>query len=264
MQTRKKKNNRQLRLLLLLVSFFLFLSSCGPLVHPTDQFCALSDSSCDTDGDTVFNGNDNCPADENRGQEDEDEDKVGDVCDNCLRKKNSEQEDVCDMDRNNNGLFEISTPEELYNIRYDPEGKSYKTSTSDPGRTTDCPSEGCNGYELVAEITLEGQWEPIPLFSGTFEGNKRAILNLTIELAMENLGFFGMLTGTVQNLRLEGRGITNLYSSRSTTGVLAAENEGEILNVDTIVSVNGGDNNCFVGGLVGNNNGTISNSSSAA
>ena len=82
MQTRNKKNHRQLRLPLLLVSFFLFLSSCGPLVHPADVslLCALNDSNCDTDKDGKLNGSDNCPDDRNPDQRDADKDGVGDAC----------------------------------------------------------------------------------------------------------------------------------------------------------------------------------------
>ncbi len=58
------------------------------------------------------------------------------------------------VDRDNDGLLEIYTPEMLNNVRYDLTGSKYKTSSSDPGRSMGCPSSGCNGYELIANIDL--------------------------------------------------------------------------------------------------------------
>ena len=48
----------------------------------------------DSDGDTFFDHEDNCPDDANESQEDFDEDGVGDVCDNCPDDANPDQSDV--------------------------------------------------------------------------------------------------------------------------------------------------------------------------
>ncbi len=82
----------------------------------------------DTDGDIVCDSEDNCPADENPGQEDGDSDEVGDVCDNCPEDANPGQEDgdqdglgdVCDncpdianpdqADADGDGLGDICDP----------------------------------------------------------------------------------------------------------------------------------------------------------
>jgi len=47
----------------------------------------------DDDGDTILNGQDNCPIDSNTNQQDSDGDKVGDKCDNCDDDKNLDQKD---------------------------------------------------------------------------------------------------------------------------------------------------------------------------
>ncbi len=103
-----------LRLHLVLVSFFLFLflSSCGLLIHPL-VICALNNNDCDTDGDGIFDGNDNCPDKNNTRQEDDDSDEVGNACDNCVKVSNLDQEDT-DTDGTGDACDEnISLPEPL-------------------------------------------------------------------------------------------------------------------------------------------------------
>ena len=295
-----------LRLHLVLVFFFLFLflSSCGLLIHPADLqiSCSIEGSDCDSDHDRVFNGDDNCIFVSNPEQEDVDGDGVGDHCDICTNIKNPNQEDTdsdnvgdvcergiscsadtdcgsglfCDsagskcqaieVDSDHDGLIEVELQEELYNIRYNPAGTSYKTSASDPGRTTGCPSEGCKGYELIAKVSLEGQWEPIPSLSGLFEGNDRVISNLEINVSIENAGFFGTILaeGSVQNLTIQQGTIMN-SDSFSSTGALAGRNMGTIhdltiekIEVTLLMSASGIN---AIGGLVGVNQGMISDSS---
>lgn len=50
----------------------------------------------DADNDGVLNPSDNCPLVYNPGQEDTDQDKIGDACDNCPRDSNPRQEDTDD------------------------------------------------------------------------------------------------------------------------------------------------------------------------
>lgn len=66
----------------------------------------------DQDGDSILDGNDNCPAKANLNQLDTDADGIGDVCDNCILAANTNQRDsngdgygnICDGDLNNDGI----------------------------------------------------------------------------------------------------------------------------------------------------------------
>ena len=66
--------------------------------------------------------------------------------------------------------------------------------------------------KLVYDLNLQNEeWIPIGssgnLFAGTFDGNGKTILNLKIT-GTEDVGFFGVLYGTVKNLNLDGVTIT--------------------------------------------------------
>ena len=103
----------------------------------------------------------------------------------------------------------------LHNMRYNLAGTSYKTSESHAGYTVGCPDRGCNGYELVSNlsfdtdgdgtwsgnaedgytldvddsvspyfVTSSGGWDPIGdidgRFTAIFEGNGNTITGLAI------------------------------------------------------------------------------------
>lgn len=116
-------------------------------------------------------------------------------------------------------------------------------------------------YILGANIDLssESNWTPIEGFTGTLSGGGYSISNLTIDSVNgENLGLFGTLQGTVQNLTIENAQIAS-RGDIGKAGIVAGTNSGVIKNVIVNGSVvaNYYDN---VGGIVGyNNNGIISN-----
>jgi len=94
-------------------------------------------------------------------------------------------------------------------------------------------------------------------FSGTFDGQGHTINGLVINLPSANyVGLFGYtsLTSAIRNVGLAGGSVSG------TTGVggLVGSNNGTISNSYATCKVSGG--NSYVGGLVGFNNGTISNS----
>ncbi len=88
-------------------------------------------------------------------------------------------------DVDGDGLIDISTLGQLYNMRHNLAGTSYKTSETDQGVTTGCPSTGCYGYELLHDIDFrgseftDGRWVPIDGFSGTFQGHDYSVHNLS-------------------------------------------------------------------------------------
>ncbi len=104
-----------------------------------------------------------------------------------------------------------------------------------------------------------------PPFSGVFDGDGHVISNLTIDTAgVDNdyLGLFGSIyrhNGEVEYLGMENINITG--SDRSDlVGGLCGENSGTITNCYATGSVNGGNNAYYLGGLCGFNEvGTITN-----
>lgn len=123
-------------------------------------------------------------------------------------------------------------------------------------------------FVLGADIDLdvpaykEGEgWEPIGWFNGTLDGQGFKIKGLYINRPNdENVGLFGILSGNavIANVKLENVDVTGMYS----VGGLAGWNyQGSINNSSVSGKVSGDESESFsVGGLVGFNEGDISNS----
>lgn len=114
---------------------------------------------------------------------------------------------------------------------------------------------------LKNDIDLENlSWTPIGLrngFAGTFNGNDHAITGLSVVAATGYAGLFGNLTGTVQNLQVEGS-VTASGSVTYVGGVVGYNNGGTVQNCLSNVTVNAaGAANKPVGGVGGQNNGTV-------
>ncbi|MBB6734845.1 S-layer homology domain-containing protein [Cohnella zeiphila] len=117
-------------------------------------------------------------------------------------------------------------------------------------------------YRLGADIELkdydtgdDGGWLPIgpntPNFTGTLDGDGHAIRNLRINRPGElKQGLFGILFGTVKNLRMIGANVTGFQY----VGILAGSIAGNVQDVYVAGNVNG---HTYVGGLAGFNTGTI-------
>ena len=281
----------------------------------------------DGDKDTFGNVCDNCETIANQDQKNSDAnlgegkaDANGDACDDDDDGDGSK--DDVDIDDDGDGLIEIgdnriaevTATTMLYNIRYNLKGTTYDDESEDTGDggegiDTGCgggidaegdPITKCNGYELEDEISLSGiDWTPIGLgqsdmdtFSAILEGNNHTIKGLKISAGDEHLGFFGFLSGTVQNIRFRdgsvkstntdfdgsigavagmlNAGMLDNVSSNLTVkadmretediGGLVGQNTGTILNSYTTGKIENSDGEDNIGGLVGKNTGTIMNS----
>ena len=94
-------------------------------------------------------------------------------------------------------------------------------------------------------------------FHGTFDGAGFTLSNLTINRSAEAyIGVFGYSTGTIKDITVDSVDITG----NNRVAGLVGQNDGTIANSSSSGSVIG---NTFIGGFVGNNYGTIDNSSSS-
>jgi hypothetical protein len=115
---------------------------------------------------------------------------------------------------------------------------------------------------LIAPDTSDSLGFQGTTFTGDFDGNNHKILNLTINTAgldNEYLGLFGFIgwDGEVKNLGVEGVSVTGGDNSRYIGG-LCGINDGSILDCYVTGGVTGGDYSEIIGGLCGYNRyGTI-------
>ena len=229
----------------------------------TDTFPSDPNESVDTDGDRVGDNADNCPLVPNNGQDDFDNDVVG---------------DACDVDTNGNGLIEIATAQQLNQTRYNLQGSSFKISATAPGDANGCGGQdgitACNGYELTQNISLAdyANWQPIgscstysvsicadptisttTLFNTIFDGKGYTISNLTITNSQgdydNEIGLFGAVSFATQLRNINIRS-ANINGGVNNAGMLVGYARGaSIINSTAIGEVTAtGD---YVGGLVG-------------
>ena len=190
-----------------------------------------------------------------------------------------------DVDIDNDGLIEINDLETLNAIRFQMDGTSYRATNGVAAITDGCPNNRCRGYELVRDLdfnddgsysstanrvvwtTGEG-WQPISL-TGKFEGNGFTISNLMInsnlirnKFSTNGVGLFGH---TASGAEIANVGLLNgniRGRELSYIGGLVGWNEGNITNSYATGSVvTSSRRGHGAGGLVGSNfRGTITNS----
>lgn len=151
---------------------------------------------------------------------------------------------------NESGVVQVSTATQLEYI--DSNASSYL------GKTID----------LMSNISLGGySWIPLgnssTPFSGTFNGQGYTVSDITeTSGTINNLGFFGVVTGTVENFGVETT-LTDSMNGGTSGGLVGTLDGGTILNAFSTGSLSGGGSNA--GGLVGTmNSGIISASYSTA
>ena len=194
-----------------------------------------------------------------------------------------------DYDTDNDGLIEISNLAQLNAIRWDLDGDgspysgAYQSAFPNATDGMGCPSSGCTGYELTANLDFDtngngnadagdaywnnGQgWTPIGEynneFSATFHGNDHTIANLYIINWPYPSGLFGE-TDTRSNIKKIGLVGVNVDDnsgsqfSGSARGGLVGVNAGAIS--DSYVAGSGSQvtGRIDIGGLAGSNSGSI-------
>ncbi|MCL2066483.1 MAG: Ig-like domain-containing protein [Treponema sp.] len=114
-----------------------------------------------------------------------------------------------------------------------------------------------DNYKMEKDIDLTdiGNWEPLLLNAGAFDGNGKTISNLTISATdiETNFGLFGYIGpgSEVKDLTLSGLTV-NAPRSLNVGGLAGYNEGGTIENCIVIGAVSG---NEYVGGVVGNNDG---------
>ena len=170
-----------------------------------------------------------------------------------------------DYDDDDDGLIDIRTIAELNAIRYDLNGDGIGVSNRDaylgafPGAHPGmgCPGDRCHGYELRANLTATGIWEPIGIgtaYEAILEGNGHTISGINTGARAGLAGLFARLSSSsvVRNLGLISPTV-HANTANDAAGGLAGQLEGRIYNS----YVQGGtvtisDNFSFAGGLAGN------------
>ena len=198
--------------------------------------------------------------------------------------------DALDVDDDGDGLIEIATAEQLNQVRHNLLGGSLKASAGDAGADTGCGGLNgiteCNGYELVADISLAGynsnNWLPIGscptfteanvctdvsvLFNAVFDGNGYTISNLTITNSIDSYtnatGLFGAISPASQLRNIHIRS-ANLIGGANNVGVLVGyAARASIIDSSAVGEITAYGAN--VGGLVGFGRNTTIISSYAA
>ena len=202
-------------------------------------------------------------------------------------------EDLIDYDTDDDGLIEVGSLTMLNAMRWDLDGNGgsansgYSSAFPTPQSGMGCPSTGCSGYELSADLDFDTSgdgavdsnddwwdsgsgWPPIgdgssdtdsTRFNATFDGNGHTIANLYISRSSTPyVGLFGSL-GSSSHIR--GLGLTDVsVSGHSSVGALAGYGAGDLEVSYSTVVVSGTGNQ--LGGLVGHVEGSIIASYSSA
>lgn len=141
--------------------------------------------------------------------------------------------------------------------------------------STDLAGNYALGKDIDAGTTSNGSYAELAggttPFTGQFDGRGHTISSLTLEGTDASLGMFGKIgaSAVVRDLNINGTASNNedfTHSANGVEGLLAAENDGTVLRVNTsgtIADDPGRADSVGAGGLVGVNRGTIIRSSSS-
>ncbi|MCL2770853.1 MAG: S8 family serine peptidase [Firmicutes bacterium] len=144
----------------------------------------------------------------------------------------------------NSDTITISTPAGSQTVRRLNAGKAVEAAQNfsgiqhmqfiyTAGELTNMRTSPNGHFVLMRNITLAGEWVPIPNFNGIFEGNNFTVSDLRITIpttqynTVRNFGMFERLTGSVTQLTLNNVNI-------STTG---SQHNGEWVHVGALAAV---------------------------
>ena len=182
-----------------------------------------------------------------------------------------------DYDADNNGLIDVDTLAQLDAVRYDLDGNGlvdgatwmpYYAAFPMGAPEMGCPSDGCTGYELTADLDFDTNdsgdadmgdtywnagagWEPIGdadnPFTADFDGDGHTVANLFIDRDTEDgVGLFGASNGSaLRDIGLTGVDVTG---GDRVGGLVGNSVYGSVVASYATGSVSGTDE---VGGLVG-------------
>ncbi len=189
---------------------------------------------------------------------------------------------VIDYDADGDRLLEVTTLAQLHAMRWDLDGDGTSTDPTgyglafpDAPADMGCPSSGCTGYELMADLDFDTDgsgtvdagdaywnggdgWEPIGSqaspFTATFDGNGHVIANLQIDRGgADHVGLFGF---TSRSSGVRRVGLTNVdVAGNAYVGGLAGRIDGPTRASYAWGRVSGSSHT--VGGLMGWSDGPI-------
>ena len=195
---------------------------------------------------------------------------------------------IVDYDADNDRYIDVANLAQLNAVRHDLNGNGDATTadyaSAFPRRIggMGCPSTGCAGYELVADLDFDSDgdgdvdasdhggayhnsgsgWNPIATYTSAFKGNGHTINNLFINRTSGSVGLFGRTSSA----RIETLGVTNAnVRGGANTGILIGYmSRGAMVACYTSGKVRGGDQTGGLVGYSGFNGGAINTSYSTA
>ena len=209
-----------------------------------------------------------------------------------------------DYDTDDDALIEVNSLLQLDAIRFDLDGngvadapkgskgpdkgpndteqsanaRRYRAAFPNAAANMGCPSGGCTGYELTANLTFDTDgdndidsadgelswnngagWTPIgsaeAYFNADFNGNFHTISRLFSNNGNSNaIGLFGVSSGDIQKLYLTNVNIAGSAPAQAVGGLVGYNDSGEIRIVEVNGQVSAAGANADVGGLVGRSN----------
>ena len=195
------------------------------------------------------------------------------------------KDDDVDVDDDGDGLIEIATAEQFNQIRHNLLGSDFTLVQGGMGNASGCGNgtmdgdiTACNGYELVADISLENytNWKPIgscstddcsdesAFFNAAFDGNGWTISNLTITNFNGDYnnaaGLFGAISSDAQLRNIHIRA-SNIIGAVTNVGMLVGYAGGASIINSSVSDMTLSGTGDSVGGLVGYGQIAVINSS---